>query len=271
MSVITVMIGYFGANPDCDWGVFLSLLTGTSFAAGGAAALNQWLEREADALMARTRKRPIPSGQIAPYKALVFGLGLSISGSALIYLGTHPLAGLLTVITIVSYVWLYTPLKRLTTWNTPVGAVSGALPLLIGWAVAEGGRISMLGWLLFCILFLWQMPHFFAIAWLYRKDYAKGGFVMISNADSSGAKVARQSFIFAIALFISTLLPCFLGYAGWAYGIVAVINGGYILRFSQQFLVGTSRDTAARKLFFGSIIYLPVLLLSLVLDRYLFL
>lgn len=268
MSVITAVIGYLAADPTRDFGVLLSLLIGTSLAAGGAAVLNQWLEREADAQMVRTKDRPIPSGQISPYNALMFGLGLSIFGSYLLYAGANPLAGLLTAITIASYVLLYTPLKRLTTWNTLVGAIPGALPPLIGWAAAEG-QISTLGWILFAILFLWQMPHFFAIAWTYRKDYAKGGFVMLSNADENGAKVGCQSFIFALALVLSSLLPTLLGYASFGYGAVAIISGCYILRPAIKFLKPSERDAAARRLFIASIFYLPALLIPLVLDLWL--
>lgn len=268
LSVITAVIGYLSADPNRDFGVLASLLIGTSLAAGGAAVLNQWLERESDAQMVRTKDRPIPSGQIAPYNALMFGMGLSIFGTYLLYAGANPLAGLLTAATIASYVLLYTPLKKLTTWNTLIGAVPGALPPLIGWAAAEG-RISTLGWILFAILFLWQMPHFFAIAWTYRKDYEKGGFVMLSSSDEHGAKVAQQSFAFAIALVISTLLPTLLGYASWGYGAVAIIAGCYILRPAWKFLDVENRDTAARRLFLASIFYLPALLIPLVLDLWL--
>lgn len=268
LSVVTAIIGYLAADPSRDFGVLASLLIGTSLAAGGAAVLNQWLEREADAKMVRTKDRPIPSGQIAPYNALMFGLGLSIFGSYLLYAGANPLAGLLTATTVASYVLLYTPLKKLTTWNTLIGAIPGALPPLIGWAAAEG-RISTLGWILFAILFLWQMPHFFAIAWTYRKDYQKGGFVMLSNADENGAAVARQSFFFAIALVISTLLPTLLSFASWGYGAVAVIAGSYILRPAWQFLNVEKRDVPARRLFIASIFYLPALLIPLVLDLWL--
>jgi len=268
MSVVTAVIGYLSADPSRDFGVLASLLIGTSLAAGGAAVLNQWLEREADAQMVRTRDRPIPSGQITPYNALMFGMGLSVFGTYLVYAGANPLAGLLTAATVASYVLLYTPLKKLTTWNTLVGAVPGALPPLIGWAAAEG-RISTLGWILFAILFLWQMPHFFAIAWTYRKDYQKGGFVMLSNADENGAVVARQSFAFAIALVISTLLPTLLGYASWGYGGVAIIAGCYILRPAWRFLNEAKRDVSARRLFIASIFYLPALLIPLVLDLWL--
>lgn len=268
MSVLTAIIGYLAADPSRDIGVLSSLVIGTSLAAGGAAVLNQWIEREADAKMIRTKDRPIPSGQIIPYNALMFGLGLSIFGSYLLFAGANPLAGLLTAITVASYVLLYTPLKKLTTWNTLIGAIPGALPPLIGWAAAEG-RISTLGWIIFAVLFLWQMPHFFAIAWTYRKDYQKGGFVMLSNADENGAAVARQSFTFAIALVISTLLPTILGYASLGFGAVALITGCYLMRPAWLFLIAEKKDASARRLFITSIFYLPALLIPLVLDLWL--
>jgi heme o synthase len=268
LSVITAVVGYLAADPSRNLGVLFSLLIGTSFAAGGAAVLNQWLEREADAKMVRTKDRPIPAGRVHPMHAFIYGLGLSVLGCYILYAGANLLAGTLTAATIASYVLLYTPLKRLTTWNTLVGAIPGALPPLIGWAAAEG-RISTLGWILFAILFLWQMPHFFAIAWTHRKDYAQGGFVMLSNADAHGRKVAIQAFVFCLALVISTLLPTILGYASWFYGVIAMVAGIYILRPSIAFLKESQRDTAARKLFFASIFYLPALLLPLVLDLWL--
>ena len=268
MSVVTAITGYLAADPSRNFGVLASLVIGTSIAAGGAAVLNQWLEREADAKMERTKHRPIPSGQILPFNALMFGLGLSIFGSYLLYAGANPLSGLLTGITIASYALLYTPLKRLTTWNTLIGAIPGAIPPLIGWAAAEG-RISTLGWILFAVVFLWQIPHFFAIAWTYRRDYQEGGFIMLSNADENGAAVARQSFAFAIALVISTLLPTILGYASLGYGAVALIAGFYMLRPAWLFLNADNRDAPAQRLFMASIFYLPALLIPLVLDLWL--
>jgi protoheme IX farnesyltransferase len=268
LSVVTAVAGYLCANPARDLTALLTLLLGTSLAAGGAAALNQWIERVADGKMARTRDRPIPAGRVLPFHALVYGLSLSGFGCIVLYYGTNPLASLLTVATVASYVLLYTPLKQLTTWNTLIGAVPGALPPLIGWAAAEG-QISTLGWLLFAILFLWQMPHFFAIAWTHRKDYQSGGFVMLSNADTTGRRVALQSFVFAIALFISTLLPTLLGYASAYYGFLALVMGLYILRPAIAFLNPANRDQAARKLFIASICYLPALLVPLVLDLWL--
>ena len=268
LSVITAIIGYLSANPSRDLGVLVSLLVGTSLAAGGAAVLNQWLEREADAKMVRTRERAIPAGRVHPLHALIYGLGLSAFGCLALFMGANALAGILTAITIATYTLLYTPLKRLTTWNTLIGAIPGALPPLIGWAAATG-KIDPLGWILFAILFLWQMPHFFAIAWTYRKDYEQGGFVMLSNADADGRKVALQSFIFCVALIISTLLPVLSGEASWIYGTIAIIAGIYLLRPAIDFLNASKRDTAARKLFFASIFYLPALLFPLVLDLWL--
>jgi len=268
LSVITAIVGYLAADPSRDLVVLFSLLIGTSFAAGGAAVLNQWLEREADSKMVRTQDRPIPAGRVHPVHAFIYGICLSVFGCFILYSGANLLAGTLAAATIASYVLLYTPLKRLTTWNTIVGAIPGALPPLIGWAAAEGS-ISTLGWVLFAILFLWQLPHFFAIAWTHRKDYVRGGFVMLSSADANGRKVATQAFIFSLALIGSSLLPTLLEYTSWAYGAVAALSGAYILRPAFAFLNEKNRDAAARKLFFASIFYLPALLIPLVLDLWL--
>lgn len=269
LSVVTAVVGYLSADPAKDAIVLFSMLIGTSLAAGGAGVLNQWLEREADARMVRTRERPIPAGRVSPAEALCFGLALSLGGCILLYAGTNPLAALLTAGTVASYVLLYTPLKRLTTWNTMVGALPGALPPLIGWAAAEGS-IGTLGWILFLILFLWQLPHFFAIAWTHRKDYAKGGFVMLSNADQNGRKVAVQSFVFSLALVACSLLPALLGYASWIYGGFALAMGLYLLRPAAAFMRPDNREQGARKLFIASICYLPALLVPLVVDLWLF-
>ncbi len=266
--MLTAIVGYLSANPTRDLSVLLSLLFGTSLAAGGAAVLNQWMERDADAKMVRTRERAIAAGRVQPLHAFIYGSILSALGCFLLFIGANALAGTLTAVTVVTYILLYTPLKRLTTWNTLVGAIPGALPPLIGWAAATG-KIDLLGWVLFAILFLWQMPHFFAIAWTYRKDYAQGGFVMLSNADEDGRKVALQSLVFSLALVICSLLPILLGDASWIYGVIALVAGIYLLRPAIDFLKIEKRDTAARKLFFASIFYLPALLFPLVLDLWL--
>lgn len=269
LSVVTAVVGYLAADPSKDAAVLLAMLLGTSLAAGGAGVLNQWWERDADARMVRTSNRPIPAGRVGPLEALLFGLLLSIAGCAILYFGANPLAAVLSAGTVASYVLLYTPLKRLTTWNTIVGAFPGALPPLIGWAAAEGS-IGALGWILFLILFFWQLPHFFAIAWTHRKDYEKGGFVMLSSADTAGHKVAVQSVVFTLALILCTLLPVFFGYASWLFGVLALALGVYLLRPAIAFLQLDARDVGARKLFIASICYLPALLVPLVVDLWLF-
>lgn len=268
LSVVTAVVGYLAADPARDLLLLTSLVLGTALAAGGAAVLNQWLERDADARMARTRSRAIPAGRINPVHALVYGLLLSATGCTLLFFGSNALAALLTVLTVASYVLLYTPLKQLTTWNTIVGAIPGALPPLIGWAAAEGS-IGTLGWLLFAILFFWQMPHFYAIAWNHRKDYAQGGFVMLSNADTTGRKVAIHSLAHCIALLLCTVLPTLMGYTSWIFAAFALCMGIYLLRPALAFLRADQRDLGARKLFIASICYLPALLVPLVVDLWL--
>ena len=270
LSVLTAVIGYLAADPARDATSLISLLFGTSLAACGAAALNQWMERVADGRMVRTQDRPIPSGEVSAASALIFGIGLSVIGVSLLSIGANLMSGLLAALTIISYVLVYTPLKQMTVLNTVVGALPGALPPLIGWAAAEG-TIGGLGWLLFAILFFWQLPHFYAIAWTYRKDYESGGFVMLSSADSNGKAVARHSFVFTVCLVIASLLPTLLGYASWLYGLAAIATGIYILKAAMKFLRRSDdRDACARKLFFASIFYLPALLFPLVIDLWIF-
>ncbi|MEO0797282.1 MAG: heme o synthase [Verrucomicrobiota bacterium] len=271
LSVITALVGYMVADSHRDAGVFISLLLGTSLAAGAAGALNQWLEREVDRRMARTKDRPLPSGSVSPQAALIFGLLLGIGGTTLVWFGANPLAGGLTLATLVSYLLVYTPLKRVTTWNTLIGAIPGALPPLIGCAAAQG-QIDFLGWILFGILFTWQIPHFMAIAWLYRDDYAQGGFAMSTVSDPSGNSAALQSLANAFILLAISVLPSFLGYTSWwLYGIAAMFCGvWYLLRSFQFWRANSNRRTlSARKLFIASIAYLPILLGALVVDRWL--
>lgn len=268
LSVLTAVVGYLAADPARDFMLLLSLLSGTSLAAGGAAALNQWLERDIDGNMVRTKGRPLPAGRIEATHALLYGFVLSAAGCGILYLGTNALAGSLAAATVASYVLLYTPLKRLTTWNTAIGAIPGALPPLIGWSAADG-NIAPLGWILFAILFFWQMPHFYAIAWTHRRDYAKAGFVMVSARDATGRTVAFQAFLFTAALVFASLLPYLLGHASVFYGLLAFGAGLYLLRHAGNFLSAKDRDIPARKLFLASIFYLPALLVPLVLDLWL--
>ncbi len=270
LSVITAVVGYLAANPPRDWGVLVALLLGTSFAAGAAGALNQWMEREADGKMARTRTRPLPSGAVSPSQALVFGLALATVGLAILWFGTNPLATVLTAAILIAYLLAYTPMKQWTPWCTLVGAIPGALPPLVGWAAATG-QLDALGWILFGILFAWQIPHFMAIAWMYRKDYAAGGMVMATLTDSTGRSAAIQSVVFAWALVALAVSPVFFGLASWYFYLpLALISSGWLAFRSHGFLRGLPADAPARKLFLATVFYLPIPLAALVLDRWLF-
>lgn len=266
MSILTALVGYLAADAERNLLVLGSLLVGTSLAAGGAAALNQWMEHESDARMARTRRRPVPAGIVSPVAALSFGFGLSLLGCLVLFLGANALSANLAAITILTYIFAYTPLKKVTVHNTLVGAVPGAIPPLIGWAAATEG-LNPLGWMLFAILFLWQLPHFYAIAWMHRNDYQQAGYRMLPQVDLSGQKTARDSLIYTLALVVCSLLPLIPGFTGWLYGGVALILGTIFMLRAWDFLnQPDQRDRTARALFLTSILYLPVLLLALVLD-----
>jgi heme o synthase len=268
LSVVTALVGYLSAQPARDLLLLVNFLFGTAFAAGGAAALNQWMERRTDALMRRTRNRPIPSGQVAPGQAFAWGVLLSVAGVLQLALGANLLAAALATATIGSYLLLYTPLKRRTRWATEVGAVSGALPPLIGWAAARG-TIDGLGWVLFAVLFFWQIPHFLAIAWTYRRDYAAADFPMLPVVDGDGRFTARWSLFNTIVLAGVSAAPIALGMTGWAYAAAAIVLGSGFVWFAARMLRAATRDTAARHLFFFSIFYLPALLAVLVVDCWL--
>lgn len=266
LSVITALVGYLVALPERNWGLLGALMLGTSLAAGGAGALNQWWEREQDAKMVRTRNRPIPSGIVPPKVAFIYGMTLSILGCFILHWGTNSLATWLTVLTLISYVLVYTPLKLLSSWCTEIGTIPGALPPLIGWAAAAG-NLSTLGWILFAILVTWQMPHFMAIAWMYRKDYAKAQFPMLSVKDLTGKNVAMHALVYTLLLVACSILPTFLGFTTWLYGAMAIISGVYFTKLAWTFYTANQRELPARRLFIASVIYLPILLAALVVDR----
>ena len=265
LSVLTVLIGYFAARPTLDSWVIFNLAVGTSLAAGGAAALNQWWERQTDAAMHRTRDRPLPAGDIRPARAAALGLLLSLIGAGQLLLWVNPLAALLLVLTVATYLLVYTPLKKRTHWCTEVGAISGALPPLIGWAGAEGA-LGPGAWVLFGVLAFWQMPHFHAIAWLYRQDYAAAGFPMLAVIDAGGARLARHMNAYGVLLFLCALGPAALDMTRGLYPVAAVLLNGYFLREILRFHRGADRDAAARKIFLVSILLLPLLLGALVID-----
>jgi heme o synthase len=266
LSVLTALVGYMAARPPSDPLKLLFVVVGTSLAAGGVAALNQWIEYETDALMKRTATRPIPTGKVPTGSAFVLGWLMCIASLFLLFARVGPLAALFTLLTIVSYLGWYTPAKKWSMWSTEIGAVAGAFPPLIGWSAGEG-RVTALGWILFAVLFFWQIPHFMAIAWVYRRDYSAVHFPMLPVRDESGGKVAIWSLINSVALLVVSLLPVALGLATKFYGLVAGIGAGMFLWRAIVFLHPEGRDQAARKLFFASIIYLPIVLGALVIDR----
>jgi protoheme IX farnesyltransferase len=266
LVLLTTAVGYYLAakGPINPLGLFHAVF-GTAFAAAGAAALNQWWERRLDALMHRTRTRPIPAGRMLPRDALILGCLLSIGGVAYLIVACNWLSALLAAATIVIYIFAYTPLKRVSTFNTLVGAIPGALPPVVGWAAASG-RVDIGAWSLFAILFFWQLPHFFAIAWMYREDYARAGFEMISKDDNTGARSASQSVLFCILLLLISGIPQFLGLVSAAYLIVELVLNGLFIFVAMRFL-RTQQTKDARRLFLTSIAYLPLLLGALVLTK----
>ena len=266
LSVATALVGYFAARPALDLPRIGFLALGTSLAAGGVASLNQWLESDTDARMGRTAQRPIPTGKIAGGSAFVLGWLMCIAALMLIFSQVGKLAALFTLLTVAAYLGWYTPAKRSSRWSTEIGAIAGALPPLIGWSAAQG-RVTALGWILFGVLFFWQIPHFMAIAWTYRRDYSAVNFPMLPVRDESGTKVARWSFVATVALVALSLLPVALGLDGpWYAGAAALAGAGFLWR-AAGFLRPEGRDGSARRLFLFSLAYLPVLLGSLVADR----
>jgi protoheme IX farnesyltransferase len=266
LVLLTTAVGFYvGSEGPVDYMALLHVVFGTAAAAAGAAALNQWWERTADALMRRTRTRPIPGGRLPPAQALVLGVVLSVFGVMYLAIVCNLLSAVLTALTIAIYIFAYTPMKRATTANTAVGAIPGAIPPMIGWAAARGS-IGIGAWSLFAIIFLWQLPHFFAIAWMYREDYSRAGFRMISSDDQSGERSASQSVFFCILLLVVAGLPFFVGIVNFGYMAAEIVLGGCFVAVAMRFL-RLRTPGAARSLFFTSIIYLPLLLGALVLTK----
>jgi protoheme IX farnesyltransferase len=266
LVLLTTAVGfYLGAEGPINFVALLHTVFGTAAAAAGAAALNQWWEYNLDALMQRTRSRPVPAGRMRPRDAVILGSALSIFGVAYLAFVCNALSAALAAITIIIYIFAYTPLKRVSTFNTALGAVPGALPPMIGWAAARG-TLNAGAWTLFAILFFWQLPHFFAIAWMYRDDYARAGFQMISSDDRTGERSASQSVFFCMLLFVVAGLPAFLGIATVFYLLAELILGAVFVAVAMRFLK-TRALSDARRLFITSIIYLPLLLGALVLSK----
>jgi heme o synthase len=266
LVVLTTLVGfYIGARGAMDYWLMFHAVFGTALLACGAAALNQLWERDYDARMRRTETRPLPSGRMQPQTVLIVGGVLSVLGMIYLSLWVNLLTAVLGVLTLGSYLFVYTPLKRVTWLNTAVGAVPGALPPLMGWTAARN-EVTGEAWSLFCILFFWQIPHFLAIAWLYREEYAKAGFVMLPNVDPMGARTARQAVSHTLALLMVSLAPFVFRLAGSLYLVGALVLGGGFLLAAILFARSLDRPQA-RRLFFVSILYLPLLLGLMVFDK----
>ena len=266
LVLLTTAVGFYLAEPGpIDWSGLVRVVFGTAAAAGGAAALNEWWEWQLDALMHRTRSRPVPAGRMRPLLALTIGGALSLVGVVYLWFTCNGLAALLAALTVAVYILAYTPLKRVTTFNTLVGAVPGALPPVIGWAAARNS-IDAGAWSLFTIVFLWQLPHFFAISWMYRDDYNRAGFQMIATGDPTGERSASQSVLFCILLLVLAGLPGFVGVVKSLYIVIELVLGGVFVAVAMRFL-RTRQRKDARLLFFTSIIYLPLLLAALVATK----
>ena len=266
LVVGSAVAGYAMAGGDSGQ-VFrlLSTILGTGLVAGGASAYNQILERDADALMQRTRLRPLPDGRLQVGEALLFATALSSLGLATLAVGVNALCALVALATLVSYVVIYTPLKRVTSFATVIGAIPGALPPVIGW-VAGREELSQGAWLLFGIVFLWQLPHFLSIAWLFRDDYARAGFLMLPVLEPDGRSTGRQTVIYAAALVPMSLAPTLIGLTGRAYFAGALALAAIFMTLAVKFALSRSR-TDAKRLFFGSIIYLPLLWILMIVNR----
>ncbi len=266
LVLATTAVGYYMAiDRWTSWIPLIHLLLGTGLTAAAASVLNQYIERNHDRLMPRTRNRPLPACRLAPSEALLFGLALSLTGTIYLALAVNILTATLGLFTLLSYIFLYTPLKRITSLNTVIGAIPGAIPPVMGFTAVDGA-LSAQAISLFAILFLWQMPHFLAIAILYRNDYAAGGFKMLPVIDKDLSVTSRQILLYSLALVPVTLLPVALNMAGAAYFCTATLLGMAFFTFGINVAATKSRDDAKR-LFIASIIYLPILLTTLMLNK----
>ena len=266
LVLLTTLVGFhLGQRGGMNGLLLLITLLGTGLLACGAAALNQYLERDFDSLMDRTKDRPLPAGLIQPQTVVVLGGVLSVAGLLWLAFGANLLTAVLGAVTLISYLFIYTPLKRKTTLNTAIGAIPGALPPLMGWTAARGD-LSIEGWALFAILFFWQLPHFLAIAWMYREDYAKGGFVMLPLVDRDGTRTGRSAVSHTLGLLPVSLSPFVLHVSGALYLFGALALGLVFLWCAMRFAREMDR-LSARRLFFASILYLPLLLGLMVFDK----
>lgn len=256
---------YLGSRGPLNLSLLVHTLLGTLLVASGTATLNQFIEREADAQMRRTARRPLPAGRLAPGEALGFGLLLSAAGGLYLWLAVNALSSLLALLTLGAYLLCYTPLKKRTPLCTLVGAFPGAMPPLIGWAAARG-NLSFEAWVLYAIVFFWQFPHFLAIAWIYREDYARGGLLMLPADDPEGRGAVRQILITLFALLPVSLIPVFRGQVGLTYFLGSLALGSAFLYCGAQ-LARSRTKMLARRLLMASIVYLPLVFGLMMLDK----
>lgn len=266
LLVLTAAAGfYLGADRGFNLPLFVNAMIGISLLAFGVATLNQFIERHTDKLMTRTAVRPLPTGKLTAAEALVFGVSLTVVAEIYLAFLVNGLTAILGLVVIVGYVFLYTPLKTRTSASTAIGALPGALPPLMGYTAAAN-EITLGAWVLFAILFLWQFPHFLAIAWMYREQYAKAGILMLPVVEPEGKITARQIVIFTVLLLPVSLAPFFLGVAGWIYLIGAVLAGIWFLNASIQ-AARAKTNEKAKKLLLVSVLYLPIIFALMVLDH----
>jgi len=265
LVLVSTAIGFYLAGQGItSWALLALTLLGTGFTAGGAGALNHYLERHVDALMHRTRSRPLPKGLIRPAEALSYGLLLVLGGVALLAWQVNLLTGFLALLTTFLYVLVYTPMKRISWLNTTIGAIPGALPILGGWTAASGS-LSLEAWILFAIMFLWQHPHFYAIAWMFHQEYEEAGFKMLPPMEPRGKWTAWQIIGFLVILIPTSILPAITGLSGMLYLTGAVLLGLIFLLSTLPFLYHTTRQNA-RTILLASVAYLPLWLGLIVVD-----
>lgn len=276
LSVLTTLCGFYLASVGTfDLFLFGVTALGTTLVGGGLGALNQYIERHYDAMMKRTERRPLPSARMLPEQAFWFGSIALLSGAIVLFAAVNLLTGILALITSGTYLFLYTPLKRVTSWSTFVGGIPGALPPMMGWAAARG-ELSSGAWVLFAILFFWQLPHFYALAWMYRKDYARAGFRMLTVNDEDASQTSKHIVWCCLALLPASLTLTIIGITGWKYSFFAILLGAMFLLYALFFLhfSGVSKNYSAakvnlysRQLFFASLLYLPALMIFMVVDK----
>lgn len=266
LVTISALAGFVLASPDGidGWTLFWAMI-GIPLTSAGGCVMNHWLERDLDGEMKRTAGRPLPSGRISSESAAWFGMLLIGAGLGILCPLTNPLTGVLAAVTVALYLFVYTPLKRKTTLNTLVGTIPGALPVLGGWTAASG-TFGPAGWALFAVLVCWQMPHFYSLAWMYRKDYDRAGYIMLTVADDSGRRTAFHMLAWTVGMIACSVLPVFLGAAGLWYGACAVLLGAWFIRP----VLGFRRERSAaqaRVVLKASVMYIPLLLGAIVLDQ----